>query len=81
MRALVLITFKGRLVLNLACCSSRRVLLASFSESVCVVSVAMGVQRDVLTLANILAKVATGDELELVPIAESKLREAGHRTW
>ena len=40
----------------------------------------MGVQRDVLTLANILTKVATGDELELVAISESKLREAGHCT-
>ena len=33
-----------------------------------------------LTLANILKKVATGDELELVAVAESKLREAGHCT-
>ena len=40
----------------------------------------MGVQRDVLTLANILAKVATGDERELMAVAESKLIEAGHRT-
>ena len=33
-----------------------------------------------LTLANILMKVATGDERELVAVAEAKLREAGHCT-
>ena len=40
----------------------------------------MGAQREVLTVANILKKVATGDERELMAVAESKLCEAGHRT-
>ena len=40
----------------------------------------MGAQREVLTVANILKKVATGDERELMAVAESKLREASHRT-
>ena len=50
------------------------------SGSVCVALRPLGSAGMLLTLTNILKKVATGDELELVATAEYKLREAGHIT-